>query len=420
MLNNFIGGGQVFLHKVRMFWQVFTKTIHIAVFLGLIASIVTYSTELKQLDYYAFYSYRKAFLSDDFDGVVNNIRASIGKKPNHITFVNAKTKMGIWGTKIDPRKVIRAYAFKSANDQAIDLFQTMLIWTLCITLSVFSVIVFVWSKFRQGLKEDRVEKGANKVLTAKEVRSKLQSLGEASDLKIGDMPLVKDMETRHFLVTGSTGSGKTNLIHNLLVQVEKKRHPALIIDQTGEMIAKYYNPKRGDIIFNPFDARGTVWDLWTDCNKARHLEKFADTLIGFNSRKNNKNANDFWEEAAQSVFVELVTYLQRCQQYAVQELCRFICQSDHDELRRVLNGTNAIQYFAKDNAKAAASIMSVLMANTKPLRFLSDKKDERSFSIQEYIQKIDKGFCGWLFLAAEPSTRELNISINAALLLSLL
>ena len=77
------------------------------------------------------------------------------------------------------------------------------------------------------------------------------------------MPLVKNSETMHLLVTGSTGSGKTNLIHNLMPQVERKSQPAIVVDQTGEMIAKYYNKERGDIIFNgkpvhfsgPLDAR---------------------------------------------------------------------------------------------------------------------------------------------------------------------
>ena len=229
------------------------------------------------------------------------------------------------------------------------------------------------------------------------------------------MPLVKDMETRHFLITGSTGSGKTNLIHNLLPQVEHRAQPAIIIDQTGEMIAKYYDEKRGDVIFNPFDERTKTWDFWADCSKERCLEKFADTLIGFNSRKNNRNAADFWEEAAQSIFVEVVSYLQKQQQYSMQELRKTICQSDHERLRRMLKGTDCIQYFTKDNAKAASSIMSVLMTNIKPLRFLRDKSDAGSFSVQEYIKKIDEGFSGWLFLASEPSTRELTISLNAAL-----
>lgn len=117
MFNNFIGGGQVFLHKIRMFWQVFARTIHIAFFLGVIAATSIHSTELKQLDWQAFFSYRKAVLADDFDRAMNEIRITIGNKPNYITLVNAKTKVGSWATKIDPRKVIRSHVFKEANSR---------------------------------------------------------------------------------------------------------------------------------------------------------------------------------------------------------------------------------------------------------------------------------------------------------------
>ena len=43
------------------------------------------------------------------------------------------------------------------------------------------------------------------------------------------MPLVKDSETKHLLVTGGTGSGKTNLIHNILPQVEQKKQSAIVM-----------------------------------------------------------------------------------------------------------------------------------------------------------------------------------------------
>lgn len=81
-------------------------------------------------------------------------------------------------------------------------------------------------RFGKNLKEEQTKEGENKVLTAKEVARLLRVHKIASDLKIGNMPLVKNTETRHFLVTGGTGSGKTNLIHNLLAQVERKKHPA--------------------------------------------------------------------------------------------------------------------------------------------------------------------------------------------------
>ena len=98
---------------------------------------------MKQLDKQAFYSYRKAVLADDFDEAMNKIRTSIGNKPNHITFVNAKTKSGNWAVKIDPRKVIRSYVFKEANSIGMLLGKKILIWSSVITLLGFIAIVLV-------------------------------------------------------------------------------------------------------------------------------------------------------------------------------------------------------------------------------------------------------------------------------------
>ena len=110
MLNNFIGGGQVFLHKIRMFQQVFTRTVSVAFLLGAIASLALHSKELKELDWEAFYSYRKAVLADEFDGAINSLRMTIGKQPTYITYINVKTKSGIVKTDIDPRvKIGRAH-----------------------------------------------------------------------------------------------------------------------------------------------------------------------------------------------------------------------------------------------------------------------------------------------------------------------
>ena len=55
------------------------------------------------------------------------------------------------------------------------------------------------------------------------------------------------------------------------------------------------------------------------------------------------------------------------------------------------------------------------MTGIKPLSFLSDKSEVGSFSIQDYIHGVDTGSSNWLFLAAEPSTRELTIPLNASL-----
>ena len=410
MLNHFIGGGQVFLHKVRMLRQVVGTTIFVSLLAGFLLGWSFDSNKNTKLDVDGAVTYAKAKLALTVHPALSAI--SIKKAPAN---VDAYCEGRLWKKRMLASSIISSPRFKTAWENALSTLYSLIIKSLGFGSLAGGVVFLWWSKFGRDLKLDKKNEGSGVVLTTKEVNSKLKRMNLRSDFYIGKMPLVKDSEVMHFLVTGSTGSGKTNLIHNLLPQVEQKKQPAIIIDQTGEMIARYYDPKRGDIIFSPFDERSSTWDFWADCSKLRHLEKFADTLIGFNNSKNNRNAADFWEEASRSIFVAITSYLIKRKQYSIEKLREVICRSDHEELRKILCDTDCLQYFTKDNAKAASSIMSVLMANIKPLRFLRDKRDTASFSLQDYISKVDQGFSGWLFLAAESSTRELTIPLNAAL-----
>ena len=54
MLNNFIGGGQVFLHKIRMFSQVFFRTLNVSLIVGIIIAGCTYYNNITKLDRDAF------------------------------------------------------------------------------------------------------------------------------------------------------------------------------------------------------------------------------------------------------------------------------------------------------------------------------------------------------------------------------
>lgn len=54
---------------------------------------------------------------------------------------------------------------------------------------------------------------------------------------------------------GTTGSGKTTALRQLLDGIEAWGEAALVYDTSGEFIAHYYRPERGDIILNPVDAR---------------------------------------------------------------------------------------------------------------------------------------------------------------------
>ena len=90
--------------------------------------------------------------------------------------------------------------------------------------------------------------------------------------------MIKDSETQHMMITGTTGSGKTNCFHHLLPQIRTLGQRALIVDTTGEFVSRYYREGK-DIILNPLDARSESWSPWVECTEDYHFEELASNLI---------------------------------------------------------------------------------------------------------------------------------------------
>ena len=413
MINNFISGGQVFLHKVRMFRQVIITTIFVSLIIGFCLTW-TVSVKNTKLDLDGAVTYAKAKLALKVHPALSAI--SIGKSKAN---VDAYSEGKLWKKRMLASSVISSNRFKSAWDQAIVFTYSLIIKSLTFGFLVGGLVFLLWSKFGRDLKTEKKNKGTAVILTEKEVKAGLNSIGKISDFYVGSMPLVKDMETRHFLVTGLTGSGKTNLIHNLLLQVEKKKQAAIVIDQTGEMIAKYYNPKRGDIIFNPFDARGSDWDFWQDCSNEIELERFSKILIGFNRKASSAHSDPFWENAAMSIFNGCVESLRR-KNASMEEIVQLVCNADINDLKKILRGTEAGRFLGKNPTQTSESILSVLTANAKPLTYLAYGEDNmdadvKRFSIKEYFEKVKSNSDSWLFLATKPSNRSLTLPLIACM-----
>lgn len=430
MLNNFIGGGQIFLHKVRMFGQVFFRNMHMSILVGILVALFFNMKALNALDWDGFITYRKASISVGFENGMKSLRDTLGNKKEYREYVYAKTRGKSYG-EIEAYKIIKTNIFKRADNEAFDLFYVILILAIKVSVLVFISIYLWWSRFGAGLKSEERKKGSDQVLSAKEVAKTLRKMNMASSIKIGKMPIVKDSEVRHFLITGSTGSGKTNLFHNILPQVDKKGQPAIVIDQTGEMISKYYNEARGDIIFNPFDDRGAIWDFWKDCESKEDLESFSEILFGFNRKSTGMSNDPFWEKSAETVFNAAATKLKSQGVFSVEELSRLTRKTTRTILKSRLAGTEASIYLGDDNKTTAGSILSVLATLSKPITYLKDvpraspdssnskiehEKDKiKTFSLKEYFEGVSRGDNAWLFLASKPSSRALTLPLLACL-----
>ena len=71
--------------------------------------------------------------------------------------------------------------------------------------------------------------------------------------------LPRQREAMHFLIMGDSGTGKSAAIRQILAQIWERGETAIVYDPAMEYLLQFYEPRRGDGILNPIDARCPFW-----------------------------------------------------------------------------------------------------------------------------------------------------------------
>src|SRR6185437_231557 len=86
-------------------------------------------------------------------------------------------------------------------------------------------------------------------------------------------------ETKHFKLIGTTGSGKSTAIREVLRTALARGDRAVIADPDGAYLEHFYDARRGDEILNPFDPRSVQWDLFAELRAPYDIDQLARALI---------------------------------------------------------------------------------------------------------------------------------------------
>src|SRR5262249_25255271 len=86
-------------------------------------------------------------------------------------------------------------------------------------------------------------------------------------------------ETKHFKIVGTTGSGKSTAIRELLTGALARGDRAVIADPDASYLQRFYSPERGDVILNPFDSRASRWDLFGEIIQPHDADHLARSFI---------------------------------------------------------------------------------------------------------------------------------------------
>lgn len=196
---------------------------------------------------------------------------------------------------------------------------------------------------------------------------------------LAGVPFPWRLEQSHAMLIGTTGTGKTVALRDLLAQVRARGHRAVIFDLTGAFIEAFFDPAR-DVILNPLDARCPAWSVFEDCEDEAAFTAAAEALVPHDGG----GAEQFWVLAARMLFVEMCLKLKAEGRGTNAALSTELMTASLAHVHRLLEGTVADPLTAPEAARMAESIRAVFNANAKALRMLP--AEGVRFSVRRWVE----------------------------------
>ena len=281
-----------------------------------------------------------------------------------------------------------------------------------------------WFRFQgRRLKRKKRVRGAE-LVSARELGARVRPLrgrimerfaGAQPPYRIAGVPYPERAETQHTIVSGTTGSGKTVLISDIVQQIRKRGERCVIYDKMGSYTRSFFDPER-DVLLNPLDARAPRWSPFFEARGPSDFDTMAAALIP----QQKDTVDPFWVTAARQLFSNGAGVLWQKGERKNRVLVEHLLKTDLSDLAGAMEGTVAQSIVDPKNPKTALSVRAMLTANIGAMEVLSDSG--RPFSIREWISRDEDD--SFLFLTSRGDQHAslrglistwLEIAVNAML-----
>lgn len=249
---------------------------------------------------------------------------------------------------------------------------------------------------RERALRDRVITGT--VVTTGKKLAKLTRREAGPDaLAIGTVPIPPRLETRHMAMIGTTGSGKTTALRQMLNGIEARGEAALVYDTSGEFVAHYYRPERGDVILNPFDDRCAFWTPFAEIAHPADAARIAQQFV----TEASHHDNDVWLEMARILVANMLRELWKQDKPTLSGLLAMLQNMTKEQLKEALQDTSSARTFADDADRATGSVLFMLAKAADLIQFLrAEDSGGKPFAFRDFIHGLDKreGPRPWIFV----------------------
>lgn len=214
---------------------------------------------------------------------------------------------------------------------------------------------------------------------------------------LGQVPWPLEHESMHLLIVGTTGTGKSTLIRQLLSQLDKRRGRSIIIDLNGEFVETFR--KKGDLVFNPLSPSSIKWNPLAEITNADDIRLVLKSTIS--TGKNTEE--ETWRGYARSFLEEVMVRLLDAKTLTIEKLRYYVTEAgDKEQAAFLLTGAQPYRLQANTMTSTVKTISQDCIKSFGLASAVSE------FSIREWVRKGK----GTIFI----TPRDLDRSVLAPLL----
>jgi Type IV secretion-system coupling protein DNA-binding domain len=202
---------------------------------------------------------------------------------------------------------------------------------------------------------------------------------QQTGLTLAGLPIAAEDEAKHFKLIGTTGTGKSTAIREMLTAALARGDRAVIADPDGGYLRHFYDADRGDKVLNPFDPRSAKWDLFGEITNEYDVDQLARSLI-----PDHDGPDRSWRGYARTFFSAVTSQAHAAGTHEVGELYRLLVVAGTAELKTLVAGTPAQPFLEEHNGRMFDSIRSVTSSAVSALEYVSRQRSA-PLSVRDWV-----------------------------------
>lgn len=258
------------------------------------------------------------------------------------------------------------------------------------------IVIFVaWGIWKNKVSKRDGHQRGGMIVAAGELEKLAKTADPQSEIFVGAVGVPRNMENRHFLLAGATGSGKSQAFYQIIQAARKRGDGGICGDVNAEMLGRFFDPARGDILLSPLDSRTANWSPLAEIFGTCDADRISKSII-----PDGDGSSADWNHYSQGLIAAVLTkvWSENGKNF---ELTNLLLSATNEELAEALAGTHSALLFATGAERMLSSIRAITSTYCKPLSFLNPTVGCDGFSITKFVQDEAKHQRGaWLFMPA--------------------